>query len=460
MLPKLADNAKASRARRGLGCLGAATMVFCVGLSAASAQGWTAPTLDQLKAVALTEPDEGLPLESTRLARLDGLRSQEAGVSGAARAEVAQQIQAVADSLFARIATDFAAGRLDPRVVEPTWHITPAQPDIPALETQALATGNVADTLRSLLPHHPEYRALVAELAKLLAEPTDAPVVDGFTRNQRIGKVRAALERWRWAPHTLPARHLEVHVPEFHVVLMQNGEVVHTFPAIVGKTITSTPSFAAKVTGVILNPYWEVPNSIARNELAPKFRRDPGAAKRGHYQIVNAQGQVVSASSVNWKKRPLTVHIRQVPGDHNALGHMKLQMTNPYSVYLHDTPAQSLFERARRAFSHGCIRVKGALILAQLVLNSPEWGSEHIDEVVKSGVRTEVPAAQPLPVYVLYLTANRAENGPITYAKDLYGRDKRLLKGLSEAVAEAQERLPSNPPDQARGTLYPPAHIQ
>jgi len=400
--------------------------------------------LDQLDAVARAAPAEGLPIEFGRLAELARLRAEEASESGAAKAQSESVIAIEAGALFDRLATDFGAGRIDPATVDRNWHITPARPDLVQLEQTALESGAVAATLTALLPTNPEYVALKAELARTLAEPPGAPHPTGFDREARLVKLRAALERWRWLPRVWPERRVEVHVPEFHLVLMQGDQVVTTHHVIVGKTVTSTPTFAATINGVILNPEWDPPMSILSGELAPRFGRHPDAPRKEGFQITDSEGDVLDPAAIDWKRRPLSVHVVQLPGPQNALGTMKFDMPNPYSIYLHDTPAKSLFGQAKRAFSHGCIRVEGIADLAPLVINLPEWDQQQIYDMIGTGFETEIILPTPLPVYVLYLTAARLDDGSITYVADLYKRDGPLIAALDAAQEAADQPASSS----------------
>ena len=383
--------------------------------------------LDQLTAVAESAPGEGLPLESARLARLAELRRPVP-----LQAPAQHELDAIADSLFARLAVDFAAGRVNPATVDPDWHIIPTTPDVAGLERSALSSGQVRATLMALLPQHAEYRALRDELARTLAEPAKTPGAAGFDRDARLSKLRAALERWRWMPHQLPAERIEVHVPEFHLVLMERDHVARTHRVVVGKTVNKTPSFAAEIRGVIFNPYWDPPASIMSAELAPKFRRDPNFAAREGFVVFDTLGGPVDPAQADWT-RASTYHVRQRPGPANALGRVKLDMPNPYAIYLHDTPARNLFQRLKRTFSHGCIRVDQALTLAEILIGDAAWDSGLMESALSTNVETKVGLPKPLAIYVLYLTAGRADDGTITYVDDVYGRDTRLINALDDA---------------------------
>ncbi|MEK7413004.1 MAG: L,D-transpeptidase family protein, partial [Planctomycetota bacterium] len=201
-------------------------------------------------------------------------------------------------------------------------------------------------------------------------------------------------------------RYLLVNTASFEASLWDGRKEIGRWEVIVGKTGSPTPVFSARVTGVILNPWWEIPSSIVAESVGALVRNKPAEAARRGYVVQDGR-------------------YRQRPGAANALGRMKLVMPNPYSVYLHDTPSQSLFERDVRAFSHGCVRVGDALGLATTLLSAdPAWNRKRVDGAVAKGLTVKVDLPQPVPVYVTYFTAEPDGNGGIRYFPDIYKRDK------------------------------------
>lgn len=320
------------------------------------------------------------------------------------------RIAALAPAAFRRLAADLLAGAA-PAEARRHWHIAGpiARPEtLDALMTQALGGRGVQATLDSLPPRHAAYRALQAALA----------TADATTRET----LAVNLERWRWMPRDLGQRHLLVNVPAFEARLVEGGEVTATHRVIVGKTGTPTPQFSALVTAVILNPEWVVPASIQRESVNRLMAANPARAR--------ALGYVRTATGVT-----------QLPGPHNQLGRMKLRMPNPFSVYLHDTQAKALFERKIRTFSHGCIRTDRPLELAERLLAGTAWDRAAIDAAVATDRTVEAPLAAPVPVYVVYFTAEAAPDGTLRLLPDVYGRDAAVaaaLRGPSPASQPAQ----------------------
>jgi murein L,D-transpeptidase YcbB/YkuD len=222
----------------------------------------------------------------------------------------------------------------------------------------------------------------------------------------RRATIAANLDRWRWMPRTLGARYLLVNAAAFEATLWEGRKQIGRWAVIVGKTGSPTPVFAATVTRVTFNPWWEIPTSIVAESVGALVRNRPAEAARKGYVVQDGR-------------------YRQRPGANNALGRMKLVMPNPYSVYIHDTPSQGQFEQDVRAFSHGCIRVGDALGLATALLAAePGWDRARSDGMVAAGSTVTVPLAAPVPVYVTYFTAEPDGEGGIRYFPDVYHRDR------------------------------------
>ncbi|MEN9683339.1 MAG: hypothetical protein RLZZ427_1090 [Pseudomonadota bacterium] len=269
--------------------------------------------------------------------------------------------------------------------------------DLAAGVADALAQGRIGAFLAGLAPQHPDYAALRRAYA---AEPDSA----------RRAVLARNMERWRWLPQRLGADYLLVNAASQDVRLWRDGRPQGTWRVIVGKPATPTPVFAATVTGVTVNPWWDVPANIVRESIGSLIRRSPATAR--------ARGYVWGGGRV-----------RQRPGPANALGLMKLAMPNPYGVYLHDTPNRDLFQQSARAFSHGCVRVGEALDLAATLLGGGPENRAAIDALVAKGETVTLALPRALPVYVTYFTAAPQADGSVAYFPDIYGRDGKLAVG-------------------------------
>lgn len=384
-----------------------------------------------LRATLQTAPAHGFAAETQTIDALDRLDQ-----SSAHDGEAAAALDGLADETFTRLAMQFAIGAVDPTRVDPEWRLPrPTAPDVAALRASVARGASPAALLDALAPSAREYSALVDELAQLKTAP-DA-MVNAGSREARIDAVRANLERWRWLPRTLPVRRIDVLVPFFELRLRDGAAPPIVHDVIVGARRTPSPSFAAAIDSVTLNPTWTPPSSIVANELLPRFRRDPNAAAADGFEILDRAGQIVDPALVDWRARPFPYTLRQRAGAGNALGRLRFDLPNLYAVYLHDTPSRSLFGRADRALSHGCIRVAQPEALAAAVLADPIWTAETVQAAIDTEETRSIQIATPLPIYILYLTASPDASGAVAYADDIYRRDAPLVRALDGARDQA-----------------------
>jgi murein L,D-transpeptidase YcbB/YkuD len=308
------------------------------------------------------------------------------------------QIGSAATDMFLRLATDLSGGavRGNARV---DWHMTHNAIDAGAqreLMARAASSGNVAEALNGLLPTHPQYRGL-----KRALEIT--PAGEAATR----ALIRTNMERWRWMPRSLGQRHVIVNVPAFTAAIVDEGRVIARHRTVVGAVRTPTPQLNATIRAVTFNPWWHVPQSIIR-EMGGRFGADYEVRRNGEQLAV-----------------------RQQPGPRNSLGRVKIEMPNDHAIYLHDTPAQALFARPVRAYSHGCIRTQNVRDFAALLLApTGEWARPQIDQTISAGRTVSANLAAPIPVYIAYFTAAATDQGEIVRYNDVYGRDVPIRRAL------------------------------
>jgi L,D-transpeptidase YcbB len=389
-----------------------------------------------------------------------------------------------------RYAKDVHAGRVDPRELGYRLDASPDQHDFAAVVTAAVAARRVGALSRDLAPPLMLYRNLRAALARYRAlsveqleplpphppvrpgdrypymaavvhrlmlvrdlpagsaadnaQPYSGAVVDGvrqFQRRhglaadgvlgrdtqaalnvplaQRLRQLELALERLRWLPDLEDERLVAVNIPMFRLWAWDahraDGRPSFQTGVIVGRALnTRTPVLVDEMSDIVFRPYWNVPSSILRNEILPALRRHPDYLRRHDMEIVSAPGA------------PLRV--RQRPGPSNALGLIKFVFPNDYDVYMHGTPAPALFGRARRDFSHGCIRIEDPIGLAVWVLSDqPAWSRERIVAAMNSRASLRVALERPVRVVLFYLTAVvTPDDGLVRFADDIYGHDIRL----------------------------------
>jgi L,D-transpeptidase YcbB len=257
------------------------------------------------------------------------------------------------------------------------------------------------------------------------------------TPAQRARQIELTMERLRWTPFLQGPRMIVINVPEFvlRAYEVNDGRVAVrlAMKVIVGKALrTRTPLLGEELRFIEFSPFWNVPPSIAHGETLPRLRRDPAYFAREGLEFVTPTGQVVTTLSAanldavaqrGWR-------IRQRPGAQNALGGIKFVFPNNDNIYLHDTPSRQLFERDRRDFSHGCIRIEAPVALAKLVLeDEPGWSEERILAAVAKGVSTTVRLKQPVPVLIAYSTVI-VRGGSVYFYPDVYGEDAKLDRAL------------------------------
>ena len=251
---------------------------------------------------------------------------------------------------------------------------------------------------------------------------------------ERIQSIVMAMERLRWMPEDLGRQYVIVNIAGFELRRVNDGRVEERMAVVVGKPFHRTPVFSDRIRYIEFNPYWNVPPAIALNEELPKLRTNPSGLAAEGFEIVQGE-QVIAPGSIDWSRYgggSFPFQLRQRPGANNALGRVKLMFPNPHNVYLHDSPARSLFSRNERAFSHGCIRLERPLELADQVLRAggvSGWNKDRIDQVIASAKPTDVNLQQPLPVHITYLTA-WVDGGVVNFRRDIYGHDAKLLAAL------------------------------
>ena len=253
----------------------------------------------------------------------------------------------------------------------------------------------------------------------------------------RLGSVIVAMERERWMNIPRGERHVWVNLTDFTAKIVDDGRVTFSTKSVIGKAEgdRKTPEFSDTMEYMVVNPTWNIPRSITTREYLPMMQRNPYAA--GHLRIVDRQGRTVPRDAINfaaYSARTFPYAMKQAPSDGNALGLVKFMFPNKYNIYLHDTPTKSLFARDVRAFSHGCIRLGDPFDFAYALLavqtSDPEG---EFRRHLKSKAESTISLVQPIPVHLVYFTAYPAEDGHMTYRKDIYGRDAEILAALERA---------------------------
>ena len=250
----------------------------------------------------------------------------------------------------------------------------------------------------------------------------------------RIEQLRINLDRARVLLHDLPEQFIIVNIAGYTLYLVKGQQITWTTRVQVGKTYRKTPLFRSEINYLVFNPTWTVPPGILKADILPAAKRDPEAITRKGLKVLAADGSEVDPASVDWsqfKSGHIPYTLRQDPGPSNALGRVKLMFPNPYSVYLHDTPSQSMFERDERAFSSGCVRVERALELAERLLDDAQrWNTDSIGRVIDAGKTQNVTLNTKIPVLLTYWTAWVDPDGIVNFRRDVYDRDAKWAAAL------------------------------
>lgn len=254
---------------------------------------------------------------------------------------------------------------------------------------------------------------------------------------ERLQQIELNMERWRWLPQDLGDPHIIVNIAGFELDVVEGGSQVLTMRVVAGRPYRRTPVFSDRMTYLVLSPYWHVPRSLAVQDILPQIKKDPAYLQRQGMTVFRGNTQeIVDPATIDWSTISATnfpFRLRQNPGPNNALGDVKFMFPNQFNVYLHDTPSRTLFERASRDFSSGCIRVQRPLELAEYLLRgNPGWTEERLRAAVRRGSEETVSLPRPVPVHLLYWTSWAEPDGSVQFRPDIYGRDAVLAKALDE----------------------------
>jgi murein L,D-transpeptidase YcbB/YkuD len=455
--------------------------------------------------------DEGLEPDDYAVDRLEALeRDLREKRTDAHAAERIADFDLLATTAFFRYASDLSTGRVHPDEVESDWHTKAPETDLPAALDEALTRGDLEKLIASLPPPHPGYGRLKDALAKLRAveaagawrpippgpkigrgargqrvallrqrldatrgDQFDAALVGAVRRFQtlhglepdgvvstatldalnvpvsdRIRQVELNLERWRWIPRDLGDSHVLVNIPGFDLELDRKGSPPWRTRVVAGKAYTPTPVFSDRIVAIVVNPPWNVPESIAVNEYLPELQKDRKALAKEDvrlYQGAGDKARELNPEQVDWKNvdpEHFPYWFRQEPGATNPLGRVKFDLTNDFQIYLHDTPAGGAFSRAGRGLSHGCIRVQNALELANQI--SSEAVQEKLSDALEHADERRIELDKKIPVHILYWTAWVDDAGNLHFGPDLYQFDPPQRAALDKVTGKRDSGAPGH----------------
>lgn len=301
------------------------------------------------------------------------------------------------------------------------------------LDAAALGMNDHFDSqLQGALQRFQERHGLNAD--GVMAEETRMAL--NFSVEKRIRQIEWNMERWRWLPDELGPRYVMVNIPDFRLFVVENQITVMSMKTVVGKSMQPTPVFMDNMSYLELNPTWNLPNSIVAEEMIPKVKKNPDYLTKKRIRIYSnwsTNAKEFDPKTIDWAKvNPKKFPYRMIQDTGvNPLGRIKFMFPNQFDVYLHDTTQKSLFQRSKRMYSHGCIRVERPYDLGEWVLrDDTSWSKTRLLAEIKKGKRQVVNLPKPIPVYVIYMTAWFDTRGHIHFRDDIYDYDKSLEKVL------------------------------
>jgi len=315
------------------------------------------------------------------------------------------------------------------------------------LRQRLLLTGELSSTEASSHPvsYGENIKSAVLRFQKRHALKTDGMINQATLKEmnipveQRIRQIALNLERLRWLPADIGRRHIFVNIADFEMAVLQDDQVVMDMSIVVGKQKQRTSVFSGKMTHIELNPYWNIPKTIAAKEILPSVQKDPLYLKNKKIKVLEYrqnEEREIDPATIDWSRinpKKLRYSFRQDLGPGNALGRIKFLFPNKFDIYLHDTPERHLFHRTQRTFSHGCIRISKPVDLAEYLLkDDPGWNRKKILSEIGKGKRQVLKLKNPIDVHILYLTAWTDRQGDVQFRKDIYDGDPILFQALSE----------------------------
>ena len=282
----------------------------------------------------------------------------------------------------------------------------------------------------------------------------------------RIDAILVNMERWRWLPHDLGPFYVTVNIPEFLLRVVQDGKPIHTTRVVTGKPDKQTPIISEEMEEIVFNPYWNVPNSIKMEEIAPYFGQGGGGFFGGGYDtsilqrhglLIRYAGRDIDPNTIDWSRNDIrNFDLVQPPGPDNVLGRVKFLFPNKHDVYMHDTTQKNLFAQTVRAESHGCMRVQYPEKLAEIILDHDKgWSSARVESTFDAGADFHVALDRKIPVYITYFTVKVNDDGSLSTFNDIYGHDARMIAALNGKYVPSEPAAGASDDEAVAGQYKP-----
>ncbi len=313
------------------------------------------------------------------------------------------------------------------------------------LRERLAATGDLSDASAEGDTYSEAVTEAVLRFEERHGLETDGVVDEGdrevlnVSAQERARQLGLNLERYRWMPSDLGHEHVFVNLMDFRVQAYRGGEEVLSMPIVVGEQGWETVAFADTLQYAMFGPEWNVPPSIATEDLLPQLKENPDLIEERGYEILTAQGDTVGVDSLSAEAlEEGRLRIRQKPGPQNPLGRVKYMFPNEHAIYLHDTPAEQVFDQRVRTSSHGCIRLAEPVEFGAYLFERDEMSREEIQSLMQSAEQKRVDVRDPIPVYIVYLTAWATPEGTVHFRKDRYEYDESLERALEPPGSAAE----------------------
>jgi L,D-transpeptidase YcbB len=333
-----------------------------------------------------------------------------------------------------------AIGQYQQIVAQGGWPVVPAtkklqlgvvDPDVEVLRKRLMISGDLSTRAGISQSFDTYVDAAVKRFQTRHGLPSDG-VMGKYTyaamnisAQVRLGQLETNLVRLRSMSGFLGDRYVMVNIPAAQIEAVENNRVVSRHTAIVGKIDRQTPIVNSKINEIIVNPYWNAPESIVRKDIIPLMRKNPQYLAENHIRILGPDGNEIDPTAIDWNTEDAAkFRFRQDPGAINAMASVKINFPSPDGVYMHDTPSQGLFNKLMRFESSGCVRVQNVRdLVVWLLRDTPGWNRQHFEQAIKSGDNTPIELVNPVPVYFTYISAWSTGDGVVQFRDDIYGRD-------------------------------------
>jgi murein L,D-transpeptidase YcbB/YkuD len=333
-----------------------------------------------------------------------------------------------------------AIGHYSQIVAQGGWTVVPAtkklklgvvDPDVEPLRKRLMVSGDLSQRAGMSRSFDTYVDAAVKRFQRRHGLPADG-VMGKYTyaamnisAQVRLGQLETNLVRLRSMSGFLGDRYVMVNIPAAQIEAVENNRVVSRHTAIVGKIDRQTPIVNSKINEIIVNPYWNAPESIVRKDIIPLMRKDPTYLTQNNIHILGPDGNEIDPATIDWNTEDAAkFRLRQDPGSGNAMASVKINFPSPDGVYMHDTPQQSLFNKLMRFDSSGCVRVQNVRdLVTWLLRDTPGWSRQHFEQAIKSGENIPVAIANPVPVYFTYISAWSTGDAVVHFRDDVYARD-------------------------------------